>query len=232
MAEELISLAKLNAASKALEFINDAEIIGVGTGSTVEKFIQVLTDRKKDFRDRIFVASSIDTVLKLSEAGFRVEKTMSLKSIDVYVDGADEVDPELNMIKGGGAALTLEKILAYYSLRRVFIVDYRKLVKELGTNHFIPIEVLPKALGMIINKLRNLGYEVRLRYPLGGKYGPVISDVGGVIVDVFPEGGIKDPIKVDAELKSLPGVIGTGLFIKLADHVIVGYADRAEVLKP
>ncbi len=232
MVEELISLAKLNAASKALEFVNDAEVIGVGTGSTVEKFIQVLRDRKEHFKDRIFVASSIDTVLKLSEAGFRVVKTMSLKSIDVYVDGADEVDPELNMIKGGGAALTLEKILAYYSLRRVFIVDYRKLVKELGTNHFIPIEVLPKALGMIINKLRSLGYEVRLRYPLEGKYGPVISDVGGVIVDVLPEGGIKDPIKVDAELKSLPGVIETGLFIKLADRVIVGYADRAEVLKP
>ena len=226
-----ISLAKLNAASKALELISNAKVIGVGTGSTVEKFIQVLSNRKERFEDRIFVASSIDTVLKLSEAGFRVVKTMSIKSIDVYVDGADEVDPQLNMIKGGGAALTLEKILAYYSLRRVFIVDYRKLVKELGTNHFIPIEVLPKALGMVMNKLRKLGYDVRLRYPSEGKYGPVVSDVGGVIIDVFPEGGIKNPAEVDSELKSLPGVIETGLFIKLADHVIVGYANRVEVLK-
>lgn len=226
-----ISTAKLNAASKALRFIDDAEVIGVGTGSTVEKFIQVLKEEREVYRDRVFTASSIDSVLKLSNAGLKVANPLSLESIDVYIDGADEVDRKLNMIKGGGAALTLEKILTYYSERRVFIVDYRKLVRKLGTNHYIPVEVLPEALSMVTHKLRGMSYDVRLRSPFKGKYGPVVSDIGGVIIDVLPEEGVGNPSMTDEELKSLPGVIETGLFVGLADYVIVGYEDRAEVLK-
>ena len=230
MTEDEISLSKLNAASKAIEFLNGAEVIGVGTGSTVEKFIQALKGRREDYRDRVFTASSIDTVLKLSKLGFKVVEPLSLKSLDVYVDGADEVDPKLNMIKGGGAALTLEKILTYYSTRKVFIVDYRKLVKELGIRHPIPIDVLPEALSLVLYKLKSMKYDVKVRYPLRGKYGPVASEVGGVIVDVYLKEGVKNPYRVESELRSLPGVIESGLFIGLADFVIVGYRDRVKVL--
>lgn len=225
---DAISRAKLNAAKKAVEYVLDAEVIGVGTGSTVEKFIEVLARYKSDLRDRVFTGSSIDTVLKLSKLGFKVVDPLSLQKLEVYVDGADEVDPSLNMIKGGGAALTLEKLLTFYSRKRIFIVDHTKLVLRLGEKHPVPIDVLPQAVNMVLSYLMERGYNVQIRYPHKGKYGPVVSDIGGVIIDVkVPDG--TDPVVLEKELKLIPGVIETGIFINLADYVIVGYPDRSEV---
>ena len=225
-----VNKAKLNAARKAVEFITDAEVIGVGTGSTVEMFIKILSELGSDFRDKVFTASSIDTVLKLSDIGLKVLHPASIERIDVYVDGADEVDRDLNMIKGGGAALTLEKILTYYSSKRIFIVDHTKLVSHLGEKHPVPIDVQPYALRMVYSYLLRRGYNPKIRYSVKGKYGPVISDIGGVIIDVYPPKDF-DPQELERELASLPGVIETGLFIGLADYVIVGYEDRVSVLK-
>lgn len=220
--------AKKNAAKAALKYVDGASVVGVGTGSTVEKFIELLGSMARDYRDRVFVASSLDTMLKLRGRGFKVVYPGVIDYIDVYVDGADEVDPGLNMIKGGGAALTLEKILTYYSRERIFIVDYRKLVKKLGEKHSIPIEVLPWAVSMVYSYLKNKGYNPVIRSARMGKYGPVVSDVGGVIVDIKPSSF--DPLELERELKMLPGVIETGLFIGMADRVIVGWSDRVEVL--
>ncbi|RLG77769.1 MAG: ribose 5-phosphate isomerase A [Thermoprotei archaeon] len=225
-----VNKAKLNAARKAVEFITDAEVIGVGTGSTVEMFIKILSELGSDFRDKVFTASSIDTVLKLSDIGLKVLHPASIERIDVYVDSADEVDRDLNMIKGGGAALTLEKILTYYSSKRIFIVDHTKLVSHLGEKHPVPIDVQPYALRMVYSYLLRQGYNPKIRYSVKGKYGPVISDIGGVIIDVYPPKDF-DPQELERELASLPGVIETGLFIGLADYVIVGYEDRVNVLK-
>ncbi|MCD6278436.1 MAG: ribose-5-phosphate isomerase RpiA [Desulfurococcales archaeon] len=222
--------AKLSAAKKAMEFIADAEVIGVGTGSTVEVFISLLGESKSEWRGRVFTASSIDTALKLGDLGFKVLHPVSIEKLDVYVDGADEVDRELNMIKGGGAALTLEKIMTYYSDRRVFIVDYTKLVGYLGEKHPVPLDVQQQALNLVCRYLSKRGYKPKIRYATKGKYGPIISDVGGVIVDVYPQKRF-DPLELERELTSLPGVIETGLFVGLADFVVVGYEERAEVLK-
>ncbi|MCD6488170.1 MAG: ribose-5-phosphate isomerase RpiA [Desulfurococcales archaeon] len=219
--------AKENAAKEALKYINDAEIIGVGTGSTVEKFIDLLSRVYNDYRDRYFTASSIDTMLKLRKIGFKVLHQSIVDHMDVYIDGADEVDGELNMVKGGGAALTLEKILAYYSRKRVFIVDYTKIVKYLGEKHPIPLEVIPQALAMVYKILKDKGYNPTIRYPVKGKYGPVIADTGGVIIDIRP--GRIDPLKLEMELKTIPGIVETGLFINFADIVIVGYKDKVDV---
>ena len=145
--------AKLSAAKKAMEFIVDAEVIGVGTGSTVEVFISLLGESMSEWRDRVFAASSIDTALKLGDLGFKVLYPVSIEKLDVYVDGADEVDKGLNMIKGGGAALTLEKIMTYYSDRRVFIVDYTKLVDYLGEKHPVPLDVQQQALNLVCRSL-------------------------------------------------------------------------------
>jgi len=226
--DSTLDRARANAAKKALEHVLEAEVIGVGTGSTVEKFIEVLSSRREELRDKLFVASSIDTMVKLKRAGFKVLHTSTIEQIDVYIDGADEVDRELNMIKGGGAALTMEKLLTFFSRKRVFIVDYTKLVKNLCEKHPIPIDVLPEAVLMVYNYLDSRGYNPVIRYSVRGKYGPVVSDVGGVIIDIKPR--LFNPAELERELKSIPGVIETGLFIGLADRVIVGYEDRVEEL--
>ncbi len=226
--------AKINAARKAVEELlnnlDDISVIGVGTGSTVEEFIRLLAGFKETLSDKFFTASSIDTILKMREHGFRVVHPASLSRIDFYVDGADEVDPQLNMVKGGGAALFLEKILTYYSNYRIFIVDYSKLVSWLGEKHPIPLEVNSYAVSFVRSLLEGRGYRVNIRYPSKGKYGPVVSDTCGVIVDLYLNGPI-DPANLERELKQIPGIIETGLFLGLADKVIVGYEDGARVLE-
>ena len=221
---ESILRAKRNAAKKALEYLLEAETIGIGTGSTVNELIGLMRDNRDKFKDKIYIASSYDTMIKLMNLGFKVLHPIAITNIDIYIDSADEVDNNLNMIKGGGAALTLEKILAYYANKRIFIIDYTKKVDWLGKKHPIPIDVIPYAASMIINKLESLGFKAEIRSIIKGKYGPVISDIGGIIIDIK----INKPIdirKFNFELKSIPGVIETGLFIDLADTVIIGYED-------
>jgi len=205
-------------------------IIGIGTGSTVEKLIEILGANKEVFQDKVFVASSLDTALKLRSYGFKVLSTSMIDEIDIYIDGADEVDRDMNMIKGGGAAHVLEKILAYYSKERIYIVDYTKKVDYLGQKHPVPIEVLPEAIYPVYNKLSRLGYKVKIRLSGKSKYGVVISDTRGAIIDLYLDRQV-DPVKLDNILLNIPGVVGTGLFIGLADKIIIGYPDHVEVME-
>lgn len=224
-----VELAKLNAARAALRELEGYAVVGVGTGSTVEKLLE-LFPQLEGFREKLYVASSIDTALKLARMGLRVLDSSFAPAIEVYVDGADEVDPNLNMIKGGGAAMKMEKILTYHAERRVFIVDHTKLVAKLGERHPIPLEVLPQALSLVLRKLAAKGFKAEPRYPARGKMGPVVADTGGVIVDVYT-GPIEDPEALEGELR-MPGVVETGLFIGMADKVYVGWPDRVETLSP
>ncbi len=225
-----IDRAKTNAAKHAYNLIHPRHrIIGIGTGSTVEKLIEILGANNEFFRDRFFVASSLDTALKLRRYGFKVLSTSMVDEVDIYIDGADEVDRDMNMIKGGGAAHVLEKILAYYSKERIYIVDYTKIVDFLGQKHPIPIEVLPEALYLVYNRLSRLGYNVKIRLSSKGKYGVVISDTRGVIIDLYLDEPT-DVVALENTLRSIPGVVGTGLFIGLADKIIVGYPDHVEVM--
>lgn len=220
--------AKVNAAKAALGEVEKYRIVGVGTGSTVEKFIELLAC--EDFsKNQFYVPSSIDTALKLSQRGLLVLDPGSAPEIEIYIDGADEVDPKLNMIKGGGAAMTTEKILAHYARKRVFIVDQTKLVDELGEKHPVPIEVLPRALTAVLRELEKRGFRAAPRCLGRGKAGPVVSDTGGVIVDTYT-GPISDPEKLNLMLKSLPGVVETGLFVGYADIVYVGCPEECKVL--
>jgi len=223
-----VEAAKLNAARAALAEIESCTVVGVGTGSTVEKLIELLA-RSEELKGKLYVPSSLDTALKLQRAGLRVLHPAFSPEIEVYVDGADEVDPGLNMIKGGGAAMTMEKVLAHYSRRRVFIVDAAKLVRKLGEKHPVPLEVLPWALGHVLRRLTELGFRAEPRRAPGGKAGPVVADTGGVLVDVYT-GPIDDPRELDSLLRSLPGVVETGLFVGYADAVYVGWPERVEVL--
>ncbi|MEM1749254.1 MAG: ribose 5-phosphate isomerase A [Sulfolobales archaeon] len=215
---------------EALKYLVDAEIIGIGTGSTVDMLINLMSASKDVLRSKYFIASSTATALKLRDVGFKVFNTLSVDYVDIYVDSADRVDRNLNLIKGGGAALTLEKLLAYYSKFNLFIIDYSKFVDRFSGDELIPIDVLPQALSLVTNQLRKLGYKYSIRYSGKGKYGPVVSDVGGIIVDVnLPVG--EDLSEFNRKIKYLPGVIETGLFIGFSDLVLVGYADRVDALR-
>ena len=226
-----VEKAKLMAAKYAFRLILPSHrVIGIGTGSTVEKFIQLLSEKRELFHDKVFVASSIDTALKLREHGFKVLSTTTINKIDVYIDGADEVDPEMNMIKGGGAAHVLEKILAYNAGTRIFIVDYTKLVSRLGEKHPVPVEVLPEALLFVYRRIKELGLRADIRKSRGGKYGVVISDTRGVIIDVHLDKPV-DAAELERVLCETPGIIGTGFFIGLADKIIVGYPDHVEIIE-
>lgn len=217
------TLAKRRAAEGAMAFLEGAEVIGVGTGSTVMELIEIM---KPD--SRLYVPSSTETLRALSRRGFRVMHPSSAGRLDVYVDGADEVDADLNMIKGRGGALMMEKLLARYSKLRIFIVDETKLVARLGEKGPVPIEILPEAIGFVEGKLDDMGLRFTER-TCAGKRGPLMSDTRGYILDVEvpPEG---NPADLDSRLRSIPGVLETGFFFDLADVVVVGYQDRVRVL--
>ncbi len=222
MTSEEVLFARKVAALEAIKYLKSAEVVGVGTGSTVSQFIAIAHDAGV-LKDKTLITSSYDTSLKLAALGYRVTHLLSVDKIDVYVDSADEVDEGGRMIKGGGGALLMEKVLASYSDMRVYIVDWLKLVKKLGEKHKIPVEVIPSAVNLVVNELRKLGYNVAIRESTGKK-GPVISDSRGVLIDVEPPKGISLE-DVNDQLIRLPGVVETGLFLTEYDVVIVGFPD-------
>lgn len=222
MEESELQKARLAAVTEALKFLQGRELIGLGTGSTTELFIKKAHE-KGLLRGKSLVTTSVKTSTLLAELGYRDINVLTVEELDLYVDSADEVDLEGRMLKGGGAALTMEKLLARHSNLRVFIVDEFKVVEKLCTRHPIPIEVLPNALRMVLRDLKRLGAQASPR-EWGGKKGPVVSDVGGFIVDVIP------PADVELErfaktLKGLTGVVEVGLFLDEADVVVVGLKD-------
>lgn len=216
--------AKQVAARAAAQLVlsRDYETIGVGTGSTVGFFVEELASRPEAAKLR-YVASSIDTARKLSSRGLLVLDPGTMGVIDVYVDGADEVDPKGNMIKGRGAAHLSEKMLAYRSRFNIFIVDESKLVNRLGEKRPVPVSVVPSALSLAVNALSGLGYNVEPRRG-GCKDGPCIDDHGFVVIDVHT-GPMKDPESVERLIRSIPGVVETGLFLGLTDLVVIGRTD-------
>jgi ribose 5-phosphate isomerase A len=201
--------------------IESAKIVGIGTGTTISKVLELFAT-KNVLKNKIVVPSSLDTALKLKNLKVNIALPSTISSIDVYIDGADEVDANGNLIKGGGAALLGEKILASISSYNIIVVDESKVVKNLGKRP-IPIEVVPWALSYVMSKLSSMGFKVRVRNCLRGKMGPVISDWGGVIVDVeLNNNNILDPLPLERTLKSIPGIVEVGIFIGLTDAVIVG----------
>jgi len=210
--------AKLEAARGALELVESLKprILGVGTGSTVARFIGLLDAGRFEG----VAASSVVSGLELAARGFRVLSPYTVASVDVYVDGADEVDPGGNMVKGRGAALLGEKVLASASRVNIFIVGEDKLVDVLGSRRPVPVEVVRDALSSVLARLRGRWPGAAPRVG-AGKDGPVVSDWGGVIVDV-PTGPLEDPWEAERFMRSIPGVVETGLFLGVADYVVVG----------
>lgn len=218
---------KVNASRLALELIKDGLVLGIGSGKTVEIFLNLLGEKIKKEGIKVYgVPSSYQSMLLAIKNGIKIVD-LAESEPDICVDGADQVDAKLNCIKGGGGAMTREKIVASASGRVVIIVDESKLSEKLSIP--VPIEVLPFAYGYVLRKLSKI-CKPKLREG-SGKVGPVITDNGNFIIDC-DFGVIEEPKKVEYELKSIPGVLETGIFpSEMIDAVIVGNSESAKIVK-
>ena len=201
---------KKAAAEAALAYVEDDSVVGVGTGSTVNCFIDALAARRA--RINATVASSEASARRLRELHIPVRELNDTDGCDVYVDGADEVTEHLAMIKGGGAALTREKIVAQASRRFVCIADQSKLVPVLG-KFPLPVEVIPFARSFVARELVKLGGMPQLRQGVTTDNGNVILDVRGLT--------ILEPMKLEAEINQIPGVVTNGIFARRPADVLL-----------
>jgi len=209
---------KKQAALAALDEIRDGMIVGLGSGSTAAIFIRELGKAALKVAG---IPTSEESRRLAEEAGVRLTTLRNHPHIDVTVDGADEVSPELDLIKGLGGALVREKIVGHASRRVVIIVDESKLVEKLGTKTAIPVEVIPLAVPPVLMQLNELGGEARIREKNGW---PVISDNGNTILD-WNHGAIDSPAALEKQLKSITGIVDSGIFAGVADCVIVAGLD-------
>ena len=212
MSDEL----KQAAAEKALELVHDGMLLGLGSGSTARHFTQGLGRLVEEGMKVRAVPTSRDTAEMAAGLGIPIV-TELIGQIDLAVDGADEVDPALNLIKGRGGALFREKVVAAASKRFVVVVDESKLVKQLGVG-VLPVEVLPFLWRSTAERLAALGVSLVVR---GGEETPYITDNGNLILDVTVEGGIADAKQFANDLKLMTGVVEHGLFVGMTDTVIV-----------
>ena len=219
---------KLNAAVKALEYVKDGMIIGLGSGSTAEIFLEKLAEKVRNDLNVAVIPSSLGTEIIARQHGLKIVSLQEYPEVDLAVDGADIVDEGLNLIKGGGAAMAREKVVDYAAKKFIVIVDKTKLSSNLY-DFPVPIEVLPFALGYVLKKLEKYGAP-SVRMSGKGKYGPVITDNGNLIVDLTVKIEA-DPSKLEREINTIPGVVENGIFpAEYVDLVIVGREDGATVL--
>jgi len=217
--------SKKIAGEKAVEFIKDGMIIGLGTGSTVYYTIIKLAEKVREGLSIKAVSTSSSTTKLATELGIEIIPFDNADYIDLTIDGADEVDNKLNGIKGGGGALLYEKLVASSSKKIIWVVDKSKMVDTLG-KFPLPVEVVPFAHSQIFHKLKSLNLNPSLRKTNHSYY---ITDGQHYIIDLSL-GKIESPYELHHTLKSIPGVIETGLFLNMADMVIVGYDNEAEIL--
>jgi ribose 5-phosphate isomerase A len=219
--------AKKRAASEAVKHVQDNFIVGLGSGSTAAHVIRQIGEKIRLENLRISGVPTSNQAMMLA-VHFSVPLTTLNEhpQLDIAIDGADQIDGNLNLIKGGGGALTREKIVASATRQFLIVADETKLVGKLGTNHAIPIEVLPFALPTVMVKLRKLKGKPVLREK-SGKAGPLVTDNGNFVVDVR-FGPVDDAKELDLQLKLISGVIETGLFVEMADVVYLGKPDSVE----
>ena len=215
--------AKKRAAEAAIRNVKDGWVIGLGSGTTVEYAVSALGKRVREEGLKVYIVpSSYQIFYKALEEKLPIVTLDEYPCLELTIDGADEVDKNLNLVKGGGGALTREKIIGYASKRYVIIVDETKLVDNLGSKNPIPAEVLPFALPIVLKELKK-SFNVKVREGKG-KVGPIVTDNGNFIVDIYC-GIVKNPEAFNSKLKSIPGIIETGLFLNMANLVYVGRKD-------
>lgn len=220
--------AKRNAALEAVKHVENNFVVGLGSGSTAAYAIEEIGNKVKREDLRILgVPTSHQAFTLAVKHGIPITTLEKHRQIDLTIDGADQIDDELNLIKGMGGALAREKIVASVSKKLVIVAEESKKVKILGeNNHPLPIEVLPFAAPILIHKISEIGGKPVLREGTK-KVGLVITDNGNFIIDAS-FGLIHKPAELELKLKGITGVVETGLFIKMADVVYLGKPDSTE----
>ncbi|MBS7607069.1 ribose 5-phosphate isomerase A [Candidatus Bathyarchaeota archaeon] len=219
MCADWIEHAKRRAAIEAVKNIKDGFIVGLGSGSTAAYAIEEIGRRVKEEGLRVLgIPTSHQALILAIRNGIPITTLHEHPVIDLTIDGADQIDPNLNLIKGMGGALTREKIIASASKNFIIVADERKLVNKLGGAQPLPIEILPFAQPLVTSKIMELGGKPRLRRV---ENMPYITDNGNFILDV-DFGVIENPAELNYRLKVIPGVIETGLFIGMAHMAYVG----------
>jgi ribose 5-phosphate isomerase A len=215
-----IELAKQRAAEAAVAEIESGMLVGLGTGSTAAFAISGLGRRIREEGLRVrAVGTSLATEAAARAEGIPMLDFADVARVDLCIDGADEIDPDLRAIKGGGGAMLREKIVAASAARMICIVDGAKPVARLGANHALPIEVLPFARDFVSQAIRDLGGDPVLRRAKNG--GPALSDQNNLLIDCG-FGMIDDPAGLAGKLSIIPGLLGHGLFLDEIDALIVG----------
>ena len=209
------------AAQAALQFVKPEMIVGVGSGSTVNCFIEGVGTLKDEIKGAVAASKNSEELLK--KHGIEVFSANDVAGLDIYVDGADEINPQKMMIKGGGAALTREKIVAALAKNFICIVDSSKQVDVLGSTFPLPIEVIPMARSQVARKLVALGGAPEYREG-------IVTDNGNIILDVH-NFAIMNPVEMEKELNNIAGVVTNGVFaLRPADTVIVGTPNGAKII--
>ncbi len=214
-------------AERALESVADNTIVGLGSGRAALAFVHALGAKVRSGLRVQGIPTSEETARVARENGIELVGLEDCDSIDLTVDGADEVDPQLNLIKGYGGALVREKIVAAASRREIILVGEEKLVPKLGARGILPVEVIQFALAVCRKRLTQLGCRPQLRQRDGKTF---LSDGGNYILDCGVE-PLDNPQRLDAEIREIPGVVGTGLFLGIADLVLVGTGSEVRVME-
>ncbi|WP_367343693.1 ribose-5-phosphate isomerase RpiA [Methanomethylovorans sp.] len=215
------SPGKQAAGEAAARLVDDGSVIGLGTGSTTAFAIKAIGRRIDEGIDVLAVVTSYQSEMLAIEAGIPLTTLAEHPELDITIDGADQVDADLNVIKGGGAAHTKEKVVAFSSDQFVVVVDGSKMKEQL--DHFVPIEVLPYAKELVMRCVHELGGEPRLRLA-SQKDGPVITDNGNFVIDAA-FGTIDNVEALSISLSMCPGVVEHGIFIDVVDAVFIGNTD-------
>ena len=210
-------------AQAAVEQIRDGMVLGLGSGSTAALMIQALGAKLQsgELTDIVGVTTSFQGEVLAAELGIPLKSLNAIDRIDLAIDGADEVDPSFQLIKGGGACHVQEKLVALRADRFVVVVDSTKLVDTLNLAFLLPVEVLPGAWRQVQAELQTLGAEAQLRMAVR-KAGPVVTDQGNLVLDARFAGGIQDPVALEQQINNIPGVLENGLFVNITDQVLVG----------
>ena len=227
---DLQNQMKQAVAQAAVDQIQNGMILGLGSGSTAALMIEALAIKIKsgEIKDVVGVTTSFQGEVLASELGIPLKSLSSVSEIDLAIDGADEVDPKFQLIKGGGACHVQEKLVAALAKKFIVVVDSTKLVEKLNLDFKLPVEVLPSAWKQVQKTLINLGGEGNLRMAQK-KAGPIVTDQGNLILDLTFRNGINEPELLESQINNIPGVLENGLFVDLTDEVLVGKVENGEV---
>ena len=220
---DLQTQMKKAVAQAAVDQIDNGMVLGLGSGSTAALMIEALGQKinSGEIKDVLGIPTSFQGEVLAGDLGIPMTSLSAVSQIDLAIDGADEVDPSFQLIKGGGACHVQEKLVAAISKKFLVVVDSSKVVEKLNLDFKLPVEVLPVAWKQVRKSLEDMGGISELRMALR-KAGPVVTDQGNLILDVIFKNGIDRPKALESQINNIPGVLENGLFVNLADEVLVG----------